>query len=94
MSIRYEICVIRRFRVLGACSVKMPESLNASSLNLGDVLGFNGTNWKEEEEEEEASLGSPKQIMYSTNTLEHTLIFLKYVVNEHVLSSHEFSVTH
>jgi hypothetical protein len=37
-----------------------------------------------EEEEEEASLSSPKQIIHRTNTLEHALIFLKYMVNEHV----------
>ena len=40
-----------------------------------------GTNQKEEEEE--ASSSSPKQIMHSTNILEHTLISLKCLVNEH-----------
>ena len=43
-------------------------------LVLGDVSGLSDTDWKEEEEEEEASSSSPKQIMHSTNTLEHALI--------------------
>jgi hypothetical protein len=37
--------------------------------------------WKEEED---VSLSSPKQIVHSTNTFEHALVFLKYMVNEHV----------
>ena len=37
-----------------------------SFLVLGDALGVSGTNW-EEEEEEEASLSTPKHIMHSTN---------------------------
>jgi hypothetical protein len=43
--------------------------------------------WKEEEEEEEeeASLSPLIQIMHPTNTLENALIFLKCMVNEHVL---------
>ena len=40
---------------------------------------------KEEDEEEEESSRSPKPIVDSTNTLEHTLGFLKGMVNEHVL---------
>ena len=52
---------------------------------LGDALGASGVDWiKEEEEEEETSSSSPKQIMHSTNTLEHALIVFKCMVNEHV----------
>jgi hypothetical protein len=37
-----------------------------------------------EEKEETTSLSSPEQIMHSTNTLEHILIFLKGTINEPV----------
>ena len=47
---------------------------------LGDASRVSGTNWKEDEE---ASASSLKQVMHSTNALEHTLI-LKCVVTEHV----------
>jgi hypothetical protein len=42
---------------------------------------------EEEEEEEEASSNSPKQVMHSTNILEHAPILLKCVVNEHVFTN-------
>jgi len=61
-----------------------------SFLVLGDVSRLSGTN----RIKEEASLDSPKKIMYSTNTLEHTLLLLKYMVNEHIFNSHQFSITH
>ena len=32
----------------------------------------------------ETSLSTPNKIVHSTNTLEHTLIFLKGVISEHV----------
>ena len=48
-------------------------------LILGDALGVSSAIWKEE-----APLSSPKQIMHFTNTLEHALILLKCMVNEHV----------
>ena len=41
-----------------------------NSLVLGDTLGLSGAN--------------QKQIMHSTNTLEHSLVFLKCMLNEHV----------
>ena len=37
-----------------------------------------------EKEEEVASSSPPKQSMHSTNTLEHALILLKGMINEHV----------
>ena len=50
-------------------------------LVLGDASRVSDANLKEEEE---ASSSSPKQILHPTNTLEHTLLILKYMINEHV----------
>jgi hypothetical protein len=50
----------------------------------GYALGLTCANSKEDDEEEEASSNSPKQVMHSTNTLEHVLILLKCMVNKHV----------
>ena len=44
---------------------------------------MNGVDWKDDDEEE-VSLSSPKQIMHSANILKHALIFLKGMLNEHV----------
>ena len=52
-----------------------------NSLVLWDASWVSGANWKEVEE---TSLSSPKQIMHSTNALEHSLLFLKCMMNEHV----------
>ena len=40
--------------------------------------------WCQLKRTKEASLSSPKQITHTTNTLDHALIFLKCMVNEHV----------
>jgi hypothetical protein len=56
-----------------------------SVLVLGDASRVSGANLEEEEEEEEeeeASSSSSKQILYSTNTLKHTLLILNYMINE------------
>ena len=49
-------------------------------------LGFRGclkSKWHQLNEEED-SLSLAHQIMHSTNTLEHALIFLECMLNEHV----------
>ena len=64
------------------------------SLLLGDALRVSGANRKEEEETkeeeggEETSLNSTRQIMHSTNTLEHASILLNCMVN-----GHEYNIT-
>ena len=56
-----------------------------------DAWGANEANWKEEEEEEEASFKSPKQIVHSTSTLGLTLDFLAMYGKQACI--HELSIT-
>ncbi len=52
---------------------------------VANASGVIGDDWEEEEEEEEEVFSSSsKQVMHFTNTLEHALIFVKGMVNEHV----------
>jgi hypothetical protein len=46
----------------------------AKFLSVRRCLHLSGAAWKEEEEEEEASLCSPKHIIHFANILEHALI--------------------
>ena len=73
----------QRSRVTGAQSVKVLETLNASSLRflvLGDASRVSGANCREEE----ASLNSPKKITHFTNTIGHTFLFFICMIDEHV----------
>ena len=85
----YEISATIRSRVSG--SLWKCRSVGNSQNKLSLVFecqemppGVRVAYWKEEED---VFLSSPNQIVHSTNTLEHALVFLKRMVNEHVFNN-------
>ena len=75
----------RRFRVSGAQSVKVPETLNASSLRFLNVRKCLTIEWCQLKRRRGnlIELTRTKYALYKT--LEHALIILKCMVLEHVL---------